>query len=156
MSNSLLLETGDALLLESASTDNLELEYPEFTGITQLKGIYDLGARMTEVSQDFKMWAGDHRNLQFTVTGSDGSGQDLTGTSIKWVLKESVDSASLILKQTSGSGITVSGSVMTVALVPADTTNLAGQYYHEAEVTDGAGNVSTTSVGTGTIEKSGV
>ena len=110
---------------------------------------------MTTLSQNIEMWAGDYKDLIVTITGSDGAGYDLTGASITWVLEEAPASGSLIKKQISGSGVVISTSTVTISLSPADTSGLAGMYYHEAEALDSASRVSTLFVGTLKIHKSG-
>lgn len=111
---------------------------------------------MTEQKQDFEIWAGDHRNLHFGVTGSDSGSQDLSGTCIVWILEQYAGSGSLIRKATGGNGVTISGSVYTVALSPIDTLELRGHYYHESQITDAASNVFTVAVGTTIINQSGI
>jgi len=114
---------------------------------------------MTKIAQNFEMWAGDTKDLTVTITGSDSSGYSLTGASVTWLLEESPGSGSLVRKHisgsVSGSGISISASIMTVSIAASDTEGLAGTYYHEAEATDAAGNVATLFVGSAKINKSG-
>jgi hypothetical protein len=101
---------------------------------------------MTKLQQNFEMWSGDHKNLNFGVTGSDGAAFILTAAS--WVLSEAEDSCSLV-KRVSGDGVSISGSTVTVSLSPAHTSGLGGiSYYHVLKGGDSASNVSTVAVGT--------
>lgn len=63
-------------------------------------------------------------------------------------------------KSTADGGVSITDAAngkFTVTLAPADTKTLAvGTYYHEAEVTDSLGNVSTVTVGKVTLIASGV
>lgn len=96
------------------------------------------------------MTIGDTVSVDFAVTDSAGVALDLTGATVKWQLAARPGSAALVTKQTS-SGITVTnaaGGLFTVAIASSDTTSLSrGRYYHEAQVTDAAGNISTVAVG---------
>jgi hypothetical protein len=109
---------------------------------------------MTAKNQNFEMVAGDTKNVVVTVAGT-----DLTGATIKWALKKSVSSTVANVSKTTSDGISISdaaGGVFTIALAPADTVNLKNDYYHEAEVTDQQGNVSTVMTGRISILLSGV
>lgn len=98
------------------------------------------------------MWSGDHKNLTYTVTDSNGASVILTSACAAWVLANDPASGSLVrLTTDSGSGITISGCTFTVSLSPAHTSGLAGTYYYEAQVRDTASNVSTVATGTAKI-----
>ena len=109
---------------------------------------------MTSVKQDLTIYAGDTVTISVGITDS-GAAASLSSASAAWILETSVGSGSIIRKATGGSGISLSGSVATISVCPADTLSLAGDYYHELEVTDAYGNISTTTIGTITIRKSG-
>ena len=102
--------------------------------------------RGATVAADFTMYSGDSKNLQFTITDNDDTPVDLTGATSSWILAASADGSALVTK-TSGAGeITYSGgstNIATVAVDPADTASLAGRYYHELQITDTGGDVST-------------
>lgn len=101
-------------------------------------------------------FSGDHANLNFTLTDDNDTALDLTGAlAIEWQLAQRVSSSSALITKTLGSGITItnaSGGLITVALIPADTASLkspdGSPYYHECQVTDASGNVSTVTYGT--------
>ena len=103
---------------------------------------------------DFTMFQGDTKTLEFTVKDGDGAVVDLTGaTSIRWNLARRVSSAAIITKDLD-SGITVIDAAngrFDVSLTSADTENLSGRYYHEAEVIDASGDVATVETGATTI-----
>ncbi len=105
--------------------------------------------------QDVEMIAGDTRNLNITVFDEDNGGnKNIANATIKWVLyNEETDTTTLT--KTLGSGITITNGLFgqfTVAITPANTVSLTpGVYYHEVEVTDETGNVSTVLTGHITI-----
>jgi hypothetical protein len=116
---------------------------------------------MTATNQDVAMFSGDTRVLAFTVTqAGDSTPVDLTGaTAIKWKCARKLSggfSSTVTLSKALGAGITVTDAdagQLQVLLSPADTAALSGRFYHELEITDVAGNVSTVAIGTLTIAK---
>lgn len=109
---------------------------------------------MTKQSQDFLMWSGDDKVITVTVYDSDDVVVDITGATIAWQLSQNVDSAALITK-TAGDGVVLSDPTngqFTITLDPADTASLSGRYYHEAQITDSSGDISTGLVGHTTIK----
>ena len=115
---------------------------------------------MTATNQDVAMFSGDTRVLAFTITQAGGSTPvDLTGATIKWRCARKLSggfSSTVTLSKSLGAGITVTNAdagQLQVLLSPADTAALSGRFYHELEITDVAGNVSTVAIGTLTIAK---
>lgn len=111
---------------------------------------------MTKENQNFTMWSGDDKTLEVTVVDENGSVQDITGMTIDWHLARKVTTSALVQKATGGSGIVISdgsAGVFQITLSAADTDDLSGKYYHEAQVTDSSGNISTVTVGTITINR---
>jgi len=109
---------------------------------------------MASTNQNFTIWADNHKDLLITVRNDNSVEVDLTSSSsIIWVLSGDDLSASLVRKATGGDGVTISGCTFTVSLSPADTGNLAGTYYHEAQVTNASGDVSTVTTGMATINR---
>lgn len=104
---------------------------------------------MTKKNQDLEMWAGDTKKLQYTVLDENDDPVNLTNATINWWLAESATSTAILTKTTADDiSITdAANGVFQVTINPADTQNLEGRYYHEAEVTDDAGNVATVAVG---------
>jgi hypothetical protein len=103
---------------------------------------------MTTENQDVSIVQGDSVTLTVTVT-SGGVAKNLTSATIKWSCARSADGSAALSKTTS-SGITITnaaGGIFQVALSKTDTAALLGYYYHEAEVTDAGGNVSTVMTG---------
>ena len=80
---------------------------------------------MTEVEQDFTMYAGDSKTLQFTVTTETGGVLTLPlGTQIEWMLKSTEESVSILVDKTIGSGVTITqanSGKFEVAILPEDT-----------------------------------
>lgn len=106
---------------------------------------------MTKRNQNFDMFAGDTKDIIVTMTDS----TNLSGASVKWSLRRGGARGPLVASKTTSSGVTTSGTSFTVRLSSADTSSLVGQFYHEAEVTDVSGNVSTVTIGEIKIEPSG-
>lgn len=102
--------------------------------------------------------AGDTRTVQATVEQSAGAPFNLTGAAIKWqvfAMSGGTFTGSPIISKSVGSGITITnaaGGIFQISLASADTTGLAGTYYHEAEVTMPGGIVHTALTGTITIK----
>jgi hypothetical protein len=105
--------------------------------------------------QNVRMTSGDSRLLTVTVRDDTGVKHDLTGSSIRWQLAPRYG-CDIVASKAVGSGVTITSALngtFTVQLDPADTACLCGEYRHEAEVTDSAGNVATVLSGTVTIRK---
>lgn len=87
---------------------------------------------------DFSIFAGDTKLLTVTVTDEAGEAVDITTASIKWQAARSVEDEAVIEKTSPSGGIEItdgSGGEFVVTLDAADTGDLSGLYYHEAEVT---------------------
>lgn len=101
---------------------------------------------MTIKAQDLELYAGDTLVLNVTVTGNDGTAQNLASCTIEWGMYRQYTHTQALLK-TTASGITITSAIngrFDIALSPADTVTMQpGLYNHEAEITDGSGNVST-------------
>jgi hypothetical protein len=101
---------------------------------------------------DFTMFSGDTKVLQITVTDEAGAAIDLTGVDLVWVLAKKVTAAPLVTKEI-GTGITITDAAagkFEVAIAPADTENIKGDYYHECQM-DAGGAISTIMTGKVTI-----
>lgn len=108
----------------------------------------------TKTGQDFELWSGDHRTINFAVTDGSGVSVNLTGACGVWVLANDAKTASILrLTSDSGCGMTLSGCTATVSLSPAHTSGLQGIYYHELQIKDSGSNISTVAVGTVTINQ---
>ncbi|MGO4181210.1 hypothetical protein AB4Z17_08520 [Paenibacillus sp. TAF43_2] len=108
---------------------------------------------MAKTNQNFTMFAGDTMDIDVPVADT-----DLTGGTIKWVMKRAVKGDFTIFRETPiGIKITdAAAGIFNIRLERADTLDLIGSFYHEAELTDLIGNVSTVMTGTITIKPSGV
>jgi hypothetical protein len=104
------------------------------------------------MSNDFSMYAGDDKVLEAVVEDTSGTVVDITDIEvIRWKMAKTVRGPALVSKAL-GDGITlINGGEgrFDVALDGEDTEDLRqGDYYHEAEVIDSTGNVSTVFTGT--------
>lgn len=104
---------------------------------------------------NFSMTQGDTKTLVVSVKDAEGNAVSITDATIKWRAARSYGKTAVVSKSTvSGVQITNgAGGVFAVALLPADTEDLIGTYFHEAEVTFADGTVSTVLTGTMKINK---
>jgi hypothetical protein len=107
---------------------------------------------VTVVDQNFEVYQGNHKVVTVTVLGGNGTPlTSLAGATITWSASKTSHSDALIAKSTTASTITISGGTCSFTLLPTDTENLLGEYYHEGKVIDASSNVSTGFTGTMTI-----
>jgi hypothetical protein len=104
------------------------------------------------VNQDFITYKGDTVIPIFTVVNSAGTPVDISGaTEIVWQAQLNLETAASITKKKTLGQIsfvtTGADGKFQVTILPADTSSLSGFYIHTATLTDGAGNVSTVTVG---------
>lgn len=106
------------------------------------------------------MFEGESKDVRVTVVDQDGVPFDLSGSTVRWEAQPDLTaSGASIIKATGGQGITLTNptqGIFTIRLDPADTLGLAGGFYHEAQVTDSAGNVATVLTGRLTIQKTAI
>lgn len=108
---------------------------------------------MAALNQDFVTYSGDTVSPIFTVLNSSNVAIDISTVSeITWKLRpEDVDAAALVTKTKTAGQITFvtdgTDGKFQVAITAADTATLSGYYLHEAQITDGSGNVTTVTVG---------
>lgn len=128
--------------------------------IVHLQGKRDLtvhlkgGVEVTAENQNFKMYTGDTKYIYLSV--EDGT-LDLNGVTVKWILKNGVKNApEITIFKTNGQGVTIdlNANMILIKLDPSDSIDLLGKYYHEAELTDALGNISTIMVGEIEFKKS--
>jgi hypothetical protein len=83
---------------------------------------------------------GDGRVETFTVTDAAGAVVNITGMTIRLMVKRT-HSGSVLITKSVGSGVTITdgaGGVLTVTFAATETDDLAGKYVWDLEVTDGA------------------
>jgi hypothetical protein len=108
---------------------------------------------MAKIPRNFEMWAGETKFIDVDTT-DDGDVINLTGATIKWVMKRK---QTTVYKDTVNGGITITDAangLFTINLGREDTTALYGDYEHEAEIIDALGNESTVLFGRVSIAKS--
>lgn len=115
---------------------------------------------MPAVEQNVQHWRGDSLKINIPIRNKDGSPVNMSGGSARWWMGKSASSVGdkVFIKKGVGSGLTLTliDDVWTAQIVidPADTQGLKpGDNYHELEVVDGAGAVSTVTVGTFSINQ---
>lgn len=109
---------------------------------------------MTQVKQDFTIYAGDSAAPIFTVKDGSNSPIDLSlATEIEWSTQRDLLTAVVVRKTLVAvpGGITIVGNPLNgqfqVNLTASDTSSLTGYYLHQAKVTDASGNVATVTLG---------
>jgi hypothetical protein len=112
---------------------------------------------MTKLDQNFDLWTGTDRTLAYSITNASGASQNMSGFTAQFLLMDEPGSASLLRLRTSGSGVTISTSVVSVVLAASLTAgcNLSGTYYTELSASDSSGNADVMAVGYVTINKKG-
>jgi len=78
-------------------------------------------------NQNFELYAGDDKRLRFKVQDA----ETLDHGSAVWALSERLSSEPFLEKD----NVSLQGNLALVDLVPADTNELQGSYYHELKVT---------------------
>jgi hypothetical protein len=108
----------------------------------------------------FEMFAGDTMRVNFTITdASTGNALDLFGTTVRWQMSRAKPvgfSSTPILSKMEGDGLEIVdsfGGTILVRLAPEDTEGRSGSFYHELEIIDADGDVSTAYSGTFTVNK---
>lgn len=85
---------------------------------------------------DFTMFGGDSKVITVTVVDEAGLAVNITGATIKWQAARTAADTAAITK-TVGAGIALTSpatGVFKITLDEADTDDLEGLYYHEAEM----------------------
>jgi hypothetical protein len=97
-------------------------------------------------NQNFRMASGDDVDLVVTVRNSDDSAVvSLVGASALWVLSDEAGCTPRLSK--TGTLTDAANGLVTVSLTADDTGDLDGVYYHEMQITDGVGKISTVLTG---------
>lgn len=107
---------------------------------------------VADPSVTIRLFQGEDLTVSCTIRDADGNLMDLSAADIVWKVRKYDDSPVLIEKE-DGDGITVTGmGTIDIALVPVDTTALAGRHRHECRITV-AGKVRTAFQGYITVDR---
>ena len=99
---------------------------------------------MAVKGQNFKLWAGNDREIEFSVEGF----TNFIGVEFKWAASRTPNGTPLIEKNSIAGDITIDDNVVTVSIDKEDTAGLSGgRYYHELWSEDASGNISTLAKG---------
>lgn len=114
--------------------------------------------------QNFSVPSGDDRQVEFTIAAADMPSGDIVD--VYWQAFDQAygvptSTVPVVQKTSEGSPGDIDypaspGDVFTVDFIPADTSTLLGNYYHEARVVDGSGNISTVIYGVMTVTQTEV
>lgn len=98
---------------------------------------------MAKINQDFEIFAGENKQLNFTITDESGEAADISGSAAVWVLARISGEPNILVQKTiAGGGITINQNVFSVLLDDVDTDILNGKYRHELRMQkDGAESV---------------
>ncbi len=111
---------------------------------------------MTANSQNFTIWTGEDKNIVYTIdSGTVGASVNVVNFSAEWRLADEPSSGSLIRYASGGSGITLSGCTITVALAAAATAGCAidGTYWTELSASDQNSKTDVLATGWATINR---
>lgn len=101
------------------------------------------------------MFAGDSKELVVTIKDEADAAVSLEGVeAIRWHLSRTASKRPATVEKALNDGIAVTdetGGVITITLDPEDTEDLKGDFYHEVEIVDEDGDVSTVLTGRVTI-----
>jgi len=115
---------------------------------------------MGPLTQNFTMVTGDTKILNVSIKDPAGKVVNILGYSIIWALKTSVGNSSTLIKKTIYDGISVTngaGGIFQIRLESSDTEGMKpAVYYHECEITDSAGNISTVFTGRVSLIEDGI
>jgi hypothetical protein len=109
---------------------------------------------MTIERQDIRSdwYAGNTKDLQFTIVDEDNDAYDLTGCEINFALYDDDYEVAFRKSSSNGSGeIEVTDAddgICLVHCIPTDTEHLQGQYRHQLQIVDSSGYVEIVSTGT--------
>lgn len=101
------------------------------------------------VGEDEKYYSGDTLVIKTTVESDDGSSKDLTDASVKYGISDAPGEQTVVEKS-DGNGIQITDPAsgkLEITIDSVDTEDLDGSFYHECEVTDSSGDVSTVFTG---------
>ena len=110
---------------------------------------------MPALNQDIIHYAGNDAIIRIVILDADGNKVDLAGATIRWWMGKSVGATGsniFLEKITTDASITVDFETdIDTAVIPlhrVDTKSLKpGSWYHECEVVDASGNVTTATTG---------
>jgi hypothetical protein len=109
---------------------------------------------------DFTLYQGDTRRIVVTVQDAAGQPVGLVGVAAKWQAAPGTAdrfSPTAVITKEIGAGIEITDGVageLTISLAPEDTAGLTGTYYHELQITDASGDITTVLTGTMTVRRS--
>jgi hypothetical protein len=98
-------------------------------------------------------YSGDTLKINYTVYRDEAKQErkDLRQASAEWILAEDEGYTPIVTKTSqSGGGIQFTNArngELTVTIEPSDTESISGTKYHELEITDAQGDVSTVASG---------
>lgn len=110
---------------------------------------------MPSINQDITHYKGNTATITIPVLTEARAKVDLSGSTARWWMGKSVSATGtdVYVKKSSGTGITfdlgtdVDTVVITLDASDTETLTKTGTFYHECEVVDGSGDVSTVAVG---------
>ena len=114
---------------------------------------------MSRINQDFTMWAGETQRLVVTVYDCDDEVMDITGSSISWIMQASILQGDPAIVKTTDDPAEIEitdgeNGEFAIYLLPEDTENMGGWFYHEALLVDADDNESVVVTGRARINAS--
>jgi len=105
---------------------------------------------------DFSMHSGDDLVLEVTVKDAAGTVVDISGASGTFGIGKLDSSGNPKGSSLAAPAVAITDGAagkLSVTIVPANTESLAGDYWHELQLTDAATKISTVLYGTLTVQK---
>lgn len=99
--------------------------------------------------ENFEVFSGENRTLTLHARDANNAVQNLTGLTIAWNVgwpPQDVSMTNAVFSKI-GTIASASAGTFTVAILPGDTTDIFGDYEHQAVTTDSSGNLAVVSRG---------
>jgi hypothetical protein len=110
---------------------------------------------MAALNQDFEMFAGEDKQVNFTITDEKGDPVVLANSQAIWIMANILSTPVFKMTKTIASGgITIKDNVYQVFIDSEDTTNINGKYKHELRMTNADGKETVVAVGQAVIHAS--
>ena len=117
------------------------------------------GANQRMITENYSMHSGDSKTIAVSAV-LNGEAVELTGALIVWAIAKNKSngdfSSTITFSKSIGAGITVTDILageFEIELDPADTADLKGDFYHEAEIIDFQGRKTTILDGVLSIQR---
>jgi hypothetical protein len=104
---------------------------------------------MARINQDFTLYAGEDKQINFTITDENGVAIDLVGSTAVWVLARITSTPEILItkRSTVSTQIDYTDNTYHIYLEDVDTDLLHGKYAHELRMVNADGQESVLATG---------